>query len=601
MLAGAFLALPCAQAFAQATFYEAYDQAIRAEAAGKLEEARGFLLTAIALREEPGRRVKTYGLNFLDVYDPHLHLARVAARLQRLEEAETSLARARRAAASPPQEIARVENEVAALRTRRASSTTSTPTAAPRPPIPVAAAQAPSPSPTGAPPPPDARPPDLRAPAPTSPPASVSTSRPSSTAPSFATASRRPTERPAVPTAVAPHAAPLGPETTTIVPPLSAAAPTAQKPSTPTPATAPEPAPRASLPVVGAVVGGVALVLVLGFLWRRRVVRQPAASEVASSDPSTRIEIRPARTAAPAARVSGSSHVSTISPAPVPVGNTMALGAQPGPATDIPFGEYVLEGILGQGGMGTTYRARRERDGLSMVVKVPHDHLLAKPEFVQRFVREGQLGATLHHPNIIRLFEAGEIGGRPFIAMELLEGITLEKRLEGGAPVPLAEALHVTRDVALALDYAHLKGVVHRDLKPENVMLCKDGAAKVMDYGIARVLGSSGLTATDMYLGTPLYSAPESMLPTGVDSQSDIYSLGIILYRMLTGRLPFHSTNPLDLLRMHMSEPLPPFPPGLQQSPVWDLVCRMTAKQRSDRYADAEILLRDLDAILNRL
>jgi serine/threonine-protein kinase len=265
------------------------------------------------------------------------------------------------------------------------------------------------------------------------------------------------------------------------------------------------------------------------------------------------------------------------------------------------FGNYRLERIIGQGGMGTTFLASRTRDDFPVVVKVPHDHLLAKPEFVNRFLLEGSLGATLHHPGIIRIYEAGEFQGCPFIAMELVEGTPLEKILENGQRLPLRRALEVTRDLALALDYAHMKGVVHRDLKPDNIMILTTGHAKLMDYGIARLLGSEGLTATGIYVGTPLYSAPESLRPGEVDTQSDLYSLGIILYRMLSGTLPFVSSNPLEVLRQHSSEPLPPFPPETEPpDDVRLLVERLTAKRKEDRYKTAELFLRDLDAVLNK-
>ena len=569
LLAAAVLALPSARALAQATFYEAYDLAVRAEAAGKLDEARGYLLSSIALRAEPGRRVKTYGLNFLDVYDPHLRLARVAAKLGRLEEAETSLSRSRRASVSPPAELATVENEIAGLRARRASSLA--PTAAPRPsavpPVPTHAPTAPpAATPTAAPAPtlpavtsapPSTRVPEARASSPTSPTSPAMPKEATST----------PVEKVAGPIATGATETPVAPEMTAI-------------PATPRPLRTPssEGVPEADAsgwPLVAGAAGTVLAFAGLGLLLRRRFARR---------------------------RVADSQAPTTSRSAPTSDNSTGTQILSRGSAGEARLGDYVLEGILGQGGMGTTYRARRRRDGLAMVVKVPHEHVLSRPEFAHRFVREGQLGATLHHPNIIRIFEAGETDGRPFIAMELVDGITLEKRLESGAPIRLAEALRIARDVALALDYAHLKGVVHRDLKPENVMLVEDRAAKVMDYGIARLLGSEGLTATDMYLGTPLYSAPESVRPPEVDAQSDLYSLGIILYRMLTGRLPFRSTNPLELLQMHVSEPLPPFPAELAlPESVWQLVSRMTAKQKSERYASAELLLRDLDAILNRL
>jgi serine/threonine-protein kinase len=252
--------------------------------------------------------------------------------------------------------------------------------------------------------------------------------------------------------------------------------------------------------------------------------------------------------------------------------------------------------------MGTTYLARRTRDGFPVALKVPHEHILDQPDFAERFLREGGLGAMLHHPNIVRIYEAGEHDGRAFIAMELLRGQTLEQTLRSQGTLPVAKALHVARGIALALDYAHLKGIVHRDLKPENVMILPDGQVKVMDYGIARRMDLTGLTGTDTYLGTPSYSAPETITPVDVGPRADLYSLGIILYRMLSGALPFTAATPFELLHKHAVEPLPPIAPDRQVPPeVLGLVLELTAKDPRERYASAELFLRDVDRILNRM
>jgi len=263
------------------------------------------------------------------------------------------------------------------------------------------------------------------------------------------------------------------------------------------------------------------------------------------------------------------------------------------------IGGYRVLGRLGLGGMATAFRAEQTRDGQAVVLKIPHEHLLDDREFVERFLREGSLGATIHHPNIIRIFEAGTYERTPFIAMELVDGETLESRLARDGALPAAEALEIARGIALALDYAHVKGVVHRDIKPDNVMLLADGSVKVMDFGIARVDAAPGLTATHTYLGTPLYSAPEAIDPGQVGPHSDIYSLGIVLYRMLTNRVPFEAPSPLKVVELHRKAPLPPLAPELGiPAPVEAMVRRLTAKRKEDRYPSAESFLDDLNRYL---
>jgi Protein kinase domain/PEGA domain len=266
------------------------------------------------------------------------------------------------------------------------------------------------------------------------------------------------------------------------------------------------------------------------------------------------------------------------------------------------LGQYELTGVLGRGGMATTYRAVRSSDGTAVAVKVPHESCLADSTFLARFVREGNLGEQLHHPRIVRIFEAGEAGGRPFLAMELLEGRTLKDELRRSAPLPLDRALAITTDIAEALDYAHAKGVIHRDLKPENVMLLPDGTLRVMDFGIARLVDQEGITSSQFFLGTPLYSAPEMIEPRRIDHRADLYSLGIILFEMLDGTVPFAADSPLKVLQMHQHDPLPDRHALAQPIPeaVWQVVQRLCAKQPAERFASAQSLLVELHALLRR-
>ncbi|MGE5234936.1 MAG: serine/threonine-protein kinase, partial [Acidobacteriota bacterium] len=253
-----------------------------------------------------------------------------------------------------------------------------------------------------------------------------------------------------------------------------------------------------------------------------------------------------------------------------------------------------------RGGMATTYRARRSRDGATVAIKLPHESCLEDPSFVTRFLREGSLGEQLHHPNIVRILDTGQDGERPFLAMEILAGRTLKQALRESGPLPVRRALEVARDVAEALDYAHAKGVIHRDLKPENIMLLPDGQVRVMDFGIARMSGAEGLTGTNVFLGTPLYAAPEMVDPKSVDHRIDLYALGIILFEMLEGTVPFTADSPYRVLEMHLHTPLPrpaelarPLP-----APVWEVVTGLCEKDREQRTPSAQRLLVELHRLL---
>jgi hypothetical protein len=279
-----------------------------------------------------------------------------------------------------------------------------------------------------------------------------------------------------------------------------------------------------------------------------------------------------------------------------------------GPTLPGRIGRYRVTGELGRGGMATTYRAVRSRDGLPVAIKIPHE--TGDPTYLPRFLREGRLGETLHHPRIVRIVEAGEESGRPFLAMELIPGHTLRRALdevraagEAGGAFALRRALEVVRDVAEAVDYAHGKGVVHRDLKPENVMLLPDGTIKVMDFGVARVDGQPGLTTSSFFFGSPVYAAPELVDPPSIDHRADLYSLGVVLFELLEGRPPFHHESVFKLIEMHQKEPLPDpgtLPHALSDE-VWAVLRRLLAKDPADRYAGAQELLVDLERLLYEL
>ncbi len=290
---------------------------------------------------------------------------------------------------------------------------------------------------------------------------------------------------------------------------------------------------------------------------------------------------------------------------PLTLGSADLVALEPGAVSKMPgpgerFGDYVLREQLGKGGMASVFLA--ERGGELVALKRPLSLFLEEPEFLERFLREAEIGRTLHHPNIIRIFERGEVRGVPYFTMELVKGQTLQARVrEQGAFSP-REACGVIAQVAEALDYAHLKGVIHRDLKPSNIMIPPDGTVKVMDYGIARARRFGGLTVTGAFLGTPDYVAPETAEGHGTDARSDLYSLGIVFYEILTGRKPFVGDTPFATLRKHVSEaPTPPsvHMPGTPKE-LEAIVLRLLAKDPKERYPGAEELLIELRTWLNR-
>ncbi len=262
----------------------------------------------------------------------------------------------------------------------------------------------------------------------------------------------------------------------------------------------------------------------------------------------------------------------------------------------MPFGDFQLLRRLGKGGMASVYEA--ERRGERFALKRPLSGFLDDPRFLERFLREAELGRALHHPNIIRIFERGQVGEMPYFVMELVDGETLRARLDLEGRLDPPRAARITSQVAEALDYAHNKGVIHRDLKPSNIMLERSGGLKVMDYGIARAQRLEGLTTTGAFLGTPNYAAPETIESTS-QPRSDLYSLGVVFFEMLTGSVPFRGDTPFAVLRSHCLTP-PPAPSSLNFALSKELdriVLRLLSKEPSDR-PTAEELLNELTELL---
>lgn len=259
---------------------------------------------------------------------------------------------------------------------------------------------------------------------------------------------------------------------------------------------------------------------------------------------------------------------------------------------------YRLLERIGSGGMADVYRAEDTVLSRTVAVKVLYRSLAEDPDFVERFRREARSAASLSHPNIVAIYDWGAEESTYFIVMEFLEGKTLKDRLRREGALPQREAIRIAKIVASALAYAHKKGVIHRDVKPHNIIFTPDGDVKVTDFGIARG-GSSTITQTGTILGTAQYVSPEQARGEDVDPSSDIYSLGIVLFEMLTGRVPFDGENPVSVALKQIEE-RPPLPSLIDNSIRVDLekvVLKCLAKDRQLRYRTAEELIADLDRV----
>jgi eukaryotic-like serine/threonine-protein kinase len=270
------------------------------------------------------------------------------------------------------------------------------------------------------------------------------------------------------------------------------------------------------------------------------------------------------------------------------------------------LGNYEIVQRFGEGGMAAVYKARQTNIKRDVAVKVILPNLASREEFTKRFEREAETSAGLSHPHIVKVFDYGSVKGFHlrlmegsqgidprkevyYLVMELLTGGSLEQKLRGG-PMPVNQILPIVHQVASALDYAHGKGVIHRDLKPPNILFDAQGNAFLTDFGIAKMLvDTAPITQEGMTMGTPFYMPPEQWESENMGPGVDIYALGIVLFEMLTGKLPFTGSTPYKVLHAHMTTPppslyslAPNLPPGLD--PV---IFRVLAKRPEDRYQNA--------------
>lgn len=254
------------------------------------------------------------------------------------------------------------------------------------------------------------------------------------------------------------------------------------------------------------------------------------------------------------------------------------------------LGQYEIVEEIGKGGMATVYRAYQPNTDRYVAVKVIHRAIAGEAGGLERFQREARLITRLEHPHLLPVYDYDGAHDPPYIVMRYLEGGTLKDAIRKEGRLPLHEVAHMMRQIASALDYAHRQGVIHRDIKPTNVMIDQDGNAFLMDFGIARVSDSEGLTQTGFAVGTPGYMAPEQGMGLDtVGARADIYSLGVMLFEMLTGRMPFIAETPMAVILKHLQDDVPSaeeLVPGLQQG-VDDVIRKAMAKLPEERYATA--------------
>jgi serine/threonine-protein kinase len=276
-------------------------------------------------------------------------------------------------------------------------------------------------------------------------------------------------------------------------------------------------------------------------------------------------------------------------------------GARPDALTGtLVKGRFRLENKLGSGGMSTVYRAFDQTLERWVAIKLMHREFSSEPEQLERFRREARSAAGLSHPHVVTVIDAGEDDGHPYIVLEYIDGETLKERIRRQGPLPTGEAVAYAIEIGRALEVAHGARLVHRDIKPQNVLIDAAGRAKVTDFGIVRSLEQDGMTLAGRVLGTTDYVSPEQALGEAVSEQSDIYSLGVCLYEMLTGAAPFGGDTHVAVAMKHVREPMPDVREARPDvsAALAAVVDHATAKERRYRYSTVREMVDDLEAVL---
>ena len=260
------------------------------------------------------------------------------------------------------------------------------------------------------------------------------------------------------------------------------------------------------------------------------------------------------------------------------------------------YGKYEILEPIGTGGMATVYKAIQVSLNRTVALKVVHQNLVHDEEFIQRFLREAQISASLNHPNIINIYDVSSIGSVYYIAMEFLEGLDIQKMINREGAVQHQDALKWMKSIAMALNYIHEKGLIHRDIKSSNILITNEGRPVLMDFGIAHASDGTKLTQTGVIIGTPEYMSPEQARGQNLNFSSDLYSLGVVFYQCLTGEVPFKGDNPLTVIHSVIHD-LPAAPENKNQKiPVWldSIVLKLLEKDPTQRFGSGKELAKNL-------
>ena len=263
------------------------------------------------------------------------------------------------------------------------------------------------------------------------------------------------------------------------------------------------------------------------------------------------------------------------------------------------IGNYKIIGRLGRGGMGDIYKARQKSLDRVVALKVLLPQMGRSEEFSKRFEIEAKAISLLQHHNIVSIYEYGEEDGLKYFAMEFVDGVDLGQKISDSVNIDFKEIITISKQICRALRYAHKHNVIHRDIKPQNILIDNNGECKLSDFGIARIFQSVNLTMTGMAVGTPEYMSPEQAEGIDLQNQTDIYSLGVVIYEMITGIPPFTGNNPVSIAYKQVHEL--PLPPSVHRKNVPKrlelIVLKALKKNKMERYASIEGMLDDLDTV----